>query len=76
LELKDKITTEEAIGIGMDTIVPTHNLESDAQGEAVEALVALGYSNQDAVNCILALPDRSGPVEVLIKNGLKYLMKP
>ena len=76
LELKDKITTEEAIGIGMDTIVPTHNLESDAQGEAVEALVALGYSNQDAVNCILALPDRSGPVEVLIKNGLKYLMRP
>lgn len=76
LELKDKISTEEAIGIGIDTIAPTHNLEGDAQGEAVEALVSLGYSNQDAVNSILALPDRSGPVEILIKNALKYLMRP
>lgn len=75
LELKDKISTEEAIGVGMDTLVPSHNMAGDAQGEAVEALVALGYTNQDAVNCILALPDRSGPVEVLIKNALKHLMR-
>ena len=75
LELKDKIITMEAVGIGIDTLVPSNNLEGDAQGEAVEALVALGYSNQDAVNAILALPDRSGKVEVLIKNALKNLIR-
>lgn len=75
LELRDKISTAEATIVGSDTLVSTSRVGDDSQGEAVEALVALGYSNQEAVNAILALADRTGSVEVLIKNALKVLMR-
>ncbi len=75
LELRDKISNEEAILSGNGTAIQVARVGDDAQNEAVEALVALGYTNQEAVAAILSLPDRSAPVEILIKNGLKALMR-
>ncbi len=73
LELKDKISTDEAIGFHGDIAEFENKITNDAQSEAVEALVSLGYTNQEAVNAILALPDRTGTVDVLIKSALRQL---
>lgn len=73
LELKDKISTEDAIGFHGEIAEFENKVTGDAQSEAVEALVSLGYTNQEAVNAILALPDRTGTVDVLIKGALRHL---
>lgn len=73
LELKDKVPTDffSAGGEGgAAAALPPQ--EDSAAGEAVSALVALGYSQQEAASAIGRLPPGQ-PVQELIKGALKVL---
>lgn len=71
LELKDKIKNEDAAGDlgGFDDAEYT-----DTLSEAVSALMVLGYAQNDAQRAAARL-DASMPVEQLVKEALKQLMK-
>lgn len=76
LELKDKISNErlsESIGGGMTAPVESKTQRSSV-GEAVNALMALGYSQTEAASAISKL-DANLPVEELIKGALKAFSK-
>lgn len=73
IELKDKIDLESMI-------TPMVETESMSQGkaiqsEAIEALVALGYSRSDAFNAVKKIKDpESMDVEELLKHALKNMI--
>ena len=69
LELKDKMQKESA-ELDLE-IIPQSEDTVDA-GEAVEALLALGYSAQEAKKAVSGL---SGTVEEIISAALKNLMR-
>lgn len=75
LELKDKMGS---ISIGSDNSGAVANVlsvsESENATEAVEALVALGYSQSDAAMAVSSL-DKSMSVDEMIRFGLKQLAK-
>ena len=75
LELKDKIKTDEVsegvdIQQGFEDIAPSN---SNAIGEALGALLALGYSEKEA-EAALKKVDKTDTLENIIKNCLKVLM--
>lgn len=74
LELKDKMG---AITVGgtSDAVSSVASVgESSNSAEAVEALVALGYSQSDAA-VVVGSMDKSLSVDEMIRNGLKQLAK-
>ncbi len=72
LELKDKVKNDDIVkGVGDADVIPGGTLSSNA-GEAVSALVVLGYAQADAATVIAKFsPDM--PIEEMIKQGLKQL---
>jgi Holliday junction DNA helicase RuvA len=66
LELKGKI--------GADLGLPTGNAVDDAQGDILQALVALGYSDKEAAAALKSLPRDVGVSEG-IKQALKALAR-
>ena len=75
LDLKDKVTLEEAMESGMEAAMqPENSAESGARSEAVEALVALGYSATEALKAVKQVPDAEGmDAEALLKAALKNM---
>lgn len=74
LELKDKMGNI-AIGEGSSVVSAASTvLESSNSAEAVEALVALGYSQSDAA-VIVGSMDKSMPVDDMIRLALKQLAR-
>ncbi len=77
LELKDKVGSDDAAkGLTGAVFNLTENGDGElsAQGEAVGALVTLGYSQTDAA-AVVARLDRSLPADELIKAALKKLSR-
>lgn len=75
LELRDKFTTEDLAGgvaAGGDLSFLAAAEGSSAQGEAVAALVSLGYGQTEAAAAIAKL-DPALPVDGLIKAALRRL---
>lgn len=76
LELKDKFKLEEAFELKLshakeDVLVDTEDFR-DGKQEAVEALVALGYSSTDALRAVRMVTDvASDDVEGILKAALK-----
>lgn len=74
LELKDKMGSI-AVGDASDVVSSVASVgESSNSAEAVEALVALGYSQSDAAVVVGSI-DKSLSVDEMIRNGLKQLAK-
>ena len=74
LELKDKIKNESFVSQNTDAfseIIPTET--GNVLSEAVSALVALGYSSQEAQKAVRGA-SASDTVEDIIKTALKSLM--
>ena len=67
LELKDKIGS-------VATDANVQNIDKSSAGEAIEALVSLGYSQSDATVVVSSL-DKSMSVDEMIRYGLKELAK-
>ena len=77
LELKDKFHLEDALEEIAEPVKAVSHAGKDAsaaQMEAVQALVALGYSNSDALKAVrLADSAEGGSTEDLLKAALKQL---
>lgn len=71
LELKDKLKTVDALPENARAVV-TEN--ENHQSEAVTALVVLGYTAGEAKRAVTGI-DPELPVELMIKEALKILMK-
>lgn len=71
LELKDKLKTENALPLD---IKATSVEQENHQSEAVTALVVLGYTANEAKRAVSGV-DPELPVEIIIKEALKILMK-
>lgn len=71
LELKDKISKEQA-AVGVTEPLPELSEASSNAGEAVSALVVLGYAQSEAAAAVAKL-DQSLSVEEMIKSALKAL---
>ena len=73
IELKDKLSLEDVITHGMETEnrVPASD---PARNEAIEALVALGYTSAEALRAVKSVEDSdSMDSEALLKAALKKL---
>ena len=73
LELKDRVSQAS-----VSTAVPSENfsapvLSSDAVSEAIEALIALGYSSTEARNAISQIRDQTDKPEELIRLALRAM---
>ena len=75
LELKDKISVKDALGVVSKEIAATPAMEQALQvKEATEALVALGYGATEAAGAVSKVPDKETlTTEQILKNALKYL---
>lgn len=78
LELKDKLSIEDALehAVSGETGggVRTSGGATEVQSEAVQALVALGYGNTEALKAVKKVPlDDETDVEDVLKQALKYM---
>lgn len=78
LELKDKLRIEDAFDLTMQQSVMAMNGltgdENDIRNEAIQALVALGYSNTESTKAVHSVEVRPGMnVEEILKLSLKNL---
>lgn len=76
LELKDKFSLEEAFESKLSHVQEkSAGSVQDGTGEAVQALVALGYSNTEALQAVRKVED-SGEMdtEEILKAALKHLL--
>ncbi len=71
LDLRDKIKTQEAIG--MEESPVTANVSSGHKQDAIDAMIALGYSRSDAVKAVLEVSQDGLSTEQLIRLALKRL---
>ncbi len=75
LELKDKVGLPEALGSdeGAKLGIPQAPAEGGARGEAVSALVALGYSRSEAFTALASVQEEGLTSEEYIKKALRNL---
>jgi holliday junction DNA helicase RuvA len=71
LELKDKFKDHDFISSESDGIVQNNNDEFEVLG----ALMALGYTRQEAVSALGRVDMNNNSIEEIIKQALKFLMK-
>ena len=74
LELKDKIKIDETLSAGIGDVSAQLSKDSSNMGEAVAALVALGYSQSQAVQALAGVSPDSA-VDDMIRYGLKAIAK-
>ena len=76
LELKDKINKEAADSGGMNIPYAADNSDSggNPRNEAINALIVLGYSRNEAIDAVKNL-DLSLPLEEIIKSALRGLAR-
>ncbi len=77
LELKDKLKLEDAFEKRLEHAggVVIAAAAEDARGEAIQALVALGYSNTEAMRAVRTVEvSEDASVEDILKQALKKIM--
>ena len=73
LELKDKFTATAPDGSYLDTGLTEAEIVQGGRGEAISALVALGYSRGEATSALASIQDKDLTTEEYIKRALKNL---
>ena len=73
LELKDKVSQASVSAAVPAESFSAPALSSDAAAEAIEALIALGYSSTEARNAIGQIKDRTDKPEELIRLALRAM---
>lgn len=77
LELKDKLSIEDVLNHSPEDIHIENNtfMSYEVQSEAVQALVALGYGNTEALKAVKQIKiEEDTSVESVLKMALKFLM--
>ena len=72
LELRDKLKKKNIGQIGMQ---PLKKTDSNIQNEAVQALMALGYSQAESAEAVRSVAQDSANAQEIIKLALKHLMR-
>lgn len=75
LDLKDKVEDVELTGSVPAARPGVRTVESDAVGEAVEALMALGYQSTEAAAAVAAIDPKPDKADELIRLALKGMVK-
>lgn len=75
LEIKDKLKKEDLSHLSQSAAIPEISSNSETFSEALEALLALGYSRAEAAKALKTNAGENMSVEELIRNGLKNLTK-
>ena len=74
LELKDKISQSDvSAAVPAQSAAASPALSPDAVTEAIEAMIALGYSSTEARNAISQVRDQTDKAEELIRLALRSL---
>lgn len=74
IELKDKLSLEEALDLKKEHVATRAAGQSAAMEETVEALIALGYSSTDALQAVRKIDQaEEKEVETLLKEALQLL---
>lgn len=73
LELKDKISKVGEDDIDLENIIDTAQDINRNHDEALEALIALGFTEKESESALKTV-DTNGSLEEIIKSSLKYLM--
>lgn len=74
IELKDKLSIEDVL-TRADTDDGGHlNSTNEIQSEAIQALVALGYSNTESLKAVKQVNLEDASVEDVLKEALKHMM--
>ena len=73
LELKDKFTATAPDGSYLDTDAQSPAAAQGTRGEAISALVALGYSRGEASSALSSVTEKDLTTEEYIKRALKNL---
>jgi len=73
LELKDKFGSIEDVSMPQGVEVQAVSADTDARTEAVNALIALGYTKGEAVNAMASVKEAELTVEEYIKQALRRL---
>ena len=79
LELKDKLKLEDAlentVNAGQNTADTSAGMANEMTGEAVQALVALGYGNTEALKAVRQVEiTEEMSVEDVLRQSLKYML--
>ena len=74
LELKDKLAGVSLSDSGSTVSAAASVFDDSPAGEAVAALVALGFSKSDAAAAVGAM-DKSLPADEMIRQGLRQLSR-
>lgn len=77
LELKDKLSIEDVLNHQSEEehVVNSTSMNYEVQSDAVQALVALGYGNTEALKAVKQVEiEENMSVETVLKKALKYLM--
>lgn len=70
LELKDKIKNQDVAALD-----PIGNMHNDNKKEAIEALMALGYSKNDSVSVVVSSYNDNMTTEEIIRKALSNFVK-
>ena len=75
LELKDKVTQADVSASAGGPVAPAavSAMAADCVAEAIEALIALGYSSTEARNAVSQVRDKSDKPEELIRLSLRAM---
>lgn len=73
LELRDKITQAEVSSVSAVADILVKPQAADSLGEALEALMALGYTATEARTALSHVKDRNAPVDELITQALRSM---
>ncbi len=73
LELKDKVENSELVGTA--SAVEPSRIRTNAAGEAIEALMALGYQQSEAAKAVSAISPMPEKADDIIRLALKSMAK-
>jgi len=72
IELKDKLKIEDMIPITHEDVIDT-STQRGVQGEAIQALVALGYGNTESLQAVRQIEIGNKSVEEVLKEALRKM---
>lgn len=74
IELKDKLNIDDAVSVNVSSNIIDNTITNDIRSEALQAMVALGYSQSQAAKAVKSADiDDNTTVEDVIKHALKII---
>ena len=73
IELKDKLKIEDMVPVSEEGSTDT-SIQRGVQGEAIQALVALGYGNTESLQAVRQVETENKSVEEVLKEALRKML--